>query len=98
MSCENYAKLSPAKFGFAWGVIYALGILLVGWTAWLWNYGTDFVNGLASIYLGYAATFWGAILGAIWAFIDFFIFGWLVAVVYNCSCPRSKKKTSESSI
>jgi hypothetical protein len=89
MSTETM-KLSACKFGFAFGAIWALGVLLLGWSAWLCGYGSAFVALFSSVYLGYAASFLGAIFGALWGFVDFFIFAWLVAIVYNgCKCPRS---------
>lgn len=94
----NYARLAPGRFGFAWGLIWALGILLIGWAAWLWGYGMLFVRVLGSCYLGYAPTFLGAILGAIWGFVDFFIFAWLVALIYNCCCNKCSKSSTESSV
>ena len=93
----NHTRLAPVKFGFSWGLIWALGILLTGWAAWLWGYGIPLVTVFASVYIGYAPTFWGAIWGAIWGFFDFFIFTWLVALVYNgcCKgCPRSSRESS----
>lgn len=94
----NYVKLAPAKFGFAWGVMWALGILLTALTAWLWGYGLEFVQALSTIYIGYSPTFLGGIIGAIWGFIDFFIFTWLVALIYNCCCSKCKKSVGESSV
>lgn len=85
------SRFCPGRFGFAFGLIWALGILLMGWAAWLWNYGVDFVNVMGSVYLGFKPTFVGAIIGAIWGFIDLFIFAWLVALVYNCMCGRKSE-------
>ena len=41
------------------------------------------------IYLGYQATFWGTVIGAIWGFVDLFIAGIILAAVYNaCVCGK----------
>lgn len=85
---EKSHQLHPIKFGIALGSIWGLGWLLLGWTAWLWQYGIPIVNDVSSAYWGYAPTFDGAIYGAVWGFIDFFVFGWLVAKVYNCGFFR----------
>lgn len=84
-------KLCAGKFGFAFGLIWALGMLLLGWAAWLWGYGTPLVALWSTVYLGYAPTFLGGIYGALWGFVDFFIFGWLVIVVYNACCKCCNK-------
>lgn len=94
----NYARLAPGKFGFAWGLIWALGLLLLGWAAWLWGFAVPFVQMMGHGYVGYAPTFLGAIWGALWGFVDFFIFAWLVALVYNCCCKSCPKTSGESSV
>ena len=94
----SYGRLAPAKFGFAWGLMWAIGLLLMGWSAWLWGYGMAFVALFASVYIGYGPTFLGAVLGAVWGFIDFFIFAWLVALIYNGCHHCCKKSSGESSI
>ena len=38
---------------------------------------------IASVYIGYSTTLAGTIVGSIWAFIDGFIFGALLAYFYN---------------
>jgi len=38
---------------------------------------------ISSLYIGYAATLLGSIIGAIWAFVDGFIGGVIVAWLYN---------------
>ena len=87
------SKICPVKFGFAFGLIWGLGMLLIGWADWLWEYGEQFVNTFASVYYGFEPTFWGGIVGFFWGFVDFFIFGFLVFWVYNCCtkcCKHSK--------
>lgn len=91
---RNYTQLSKIRLAFALGLIWGLGWLLLGWAAWLWQYGIPIVNLMASAYLGYAPTFAGAIIGGIWGFVDAFIFGFLVALVYNC-CNCCGKKACE---
>jgi len=94
----NYGRLAPGKFGFAWGLIWAIAILLTGWTAWLWDYGTPFVQMMGHLYIGYTPTLLGAVWGACWGFVDFFIFTWLVALVYNCCCKGCPRTSGESSV
>lgn len=94
MSKET-AKLSVLGLGLAIGIIWGVGMLLVGLFGWSADYGTAFLNAMGSIYIGYTATFWGSIIGGIWGFIDGFVFGVLVAWLYNCfSCCGCKGKSS----
>lgn len=95
---KDCARLSAVKFGFAFGLFWGLGMLGVGWAGWLWNYGVDFINVWGSVYLGFKPTFVGGIIGGIWGFVDFFVFTWLVALVYNCCCGKMKSSESQSSL
>ncbi len=90
---ENKQKLSPCGFGFALGLWWGIGMLIVAWFGWWWGYGAAFIATFSSVYIGYAATFWGGVLGLIWGFVDFFIFGALIAWIYNC-CSCCCKKSS----
>jgi len=91
MSDNNYARLCPGKFGFAMGFVWGLGMLILAWAGWLFDYGTGMTASFAGIYWGMAPTFVGGILGFVWGLIDFFIFGWLMAVIYNCCCKSCGK-------
>lgn len=87
-------KLHVLNFGLALGVTWAIGIFLLGLMALLFNWGTELVNDIGSMYIGYKATFLGSIIGAIWGFVDAFIFGVLIAFFYNLfnrCCPGEKK-------
>jgi hypothetical protein len=74
---------NPKALGYALGITWGLGLLLVGWISSLTSYGNNFVSGLGSLYLGYSSSFFGAIIGAVWGFIDLFIAGYIVAWLYN---------------
>jgi hypothetical protein len=75
-------KIQPIAFGIAIGVVWALGVGFVGIIA-MFGWGTAFVSALGSLYIGYGATVVGAVIGAIWALIDGFIAGALIAWIYN---------------
>ncbi len=78
-------KANARALGFAVGVIWALAILLTTLIS-LWSvgtYGRTFLGGIASIYPGYSITTGGALLGVCYGFVDGFVFGWLVAKLYN---------------
>lgn len=89
-------KLHPARLGVALGLTWAIGMFLLGLSAWLFNYGTDLVTVMASLYKGFGPSFVGSIIGAAWGFVDFFITGLLISWFYNCGCC-SKKCDSDCS-
>lgn len=92
---KNSMRLAPVSFGFALGILWGLGMLLIGWAGWLWGYGIPWIQVWGSVYLGFGPSFMGGIVGAVWGFIDFFIFGWLIALIYNL-CARCVKKQDTS--
>jgi hypothetical protein len=85
--------LSPVAFGLAAGVIWAVALFvaaiihMIGGTA----YGAGMVTSLSHVYIGYSATFGGAVIGALWGFFDigigFLVFAWL----YNCFSGANRK-------
>jgi len=85
------SKLCAGRFGFALGLIWGLGAMLFAWAAWKWGYGVPLVALWSHVYPGYAATFVGGLWGLLWGFIEFFIFGLLVAWVYNGCCGKCKR-------
>ena len=79
-------RLNVFALGFALGIVWAVAILFIGIMSWLFGWGVDFVNGMGSVYIGYTPTFWGSVIGTIWAFFDCFIAGIIIAWIYNlCS-------------
>lgn len=79
---SSYQRLNAAKFGLSLGLISAIALFLLAIIATT-GYGQEWVDLIAKVYLGYSANLLGALLGAIFAFIDCFIFGWLWALIYN---------------
>jgi len=95
MSDNKYLKISPVSLGFALGITWAIGVLFVGIMAlYVESFGVAFINSIGSIYMGYKATFIGAIIGTIYAFFDGFIGGIIFALIYNC-CVKCKCRRSE---
>jgi len=94
MTASN-CRLCAGKFGFALGLIWGLGTMLLGWAGWLWAYGLPMIQMWGHVYLGFSATFLGGIYGGLWGFVDFFIFGLLVAWVYNSCCKKCKGGSCE---
>lgn len=92
------ARLSVCSLGIAAGITWALGVILIGLMSTYFGLATNWVDLLKSIYVGFDSTLLGTLIGGLWALIDGFICGALVALIYNhCSkccgcflCKRSK--------
>lgn len=78
-------KLDAGKLGLASGFLCAAYVFLMTLLATWIGYGQHWVLSIQDVYgfLGYSMSFVGAILGAIYAFIDGFVFVWLLALIYN---------------
>lgn len=76
-------KLHPAKFGVAFGIVYALVFLLYGLIAALFGWGGAMAEMIGSFYLGFGPTLGGALIGALWGFAVGFVFFALAAGIYN---------------
>jgi len=79
---EIVARCSWNALGISVGALWAFYIFCCGITA-IFGWGTDFVKLFASLYLGYAASFWGAVIGAIWGFVDGYVAGAAIGWLYN---------------
>jgi hypothetical protein len=79
---DNMNKIQPVPLGVAVGVVWAVYVFCVGITA-MFNWGTGIVHGLGTLYIGYGPSVFGAIIGAIWAFVDGLVAGVIVAWIYN---------------
>lgn len=81
-----HAKLNVLGLGIALGLVWAISMLFVGMTSWLYSWGNSFVDVMGSIYVGYKPTLVGSLYGTIFGFIDGFIGGVLIAWFYNLVC------------
>ena len=75
-------KCQPLPLGIAIGVLWAAYVFFAGIVA-IYGWGVALVDTLASFYIGYGASIVGAIIGAIWAFVDGLIAGVVIAWIYN---------------
>lgn len=82
MSGEKTARLGVLGCAFALGITWGICILFVGWFSML-GWATPLVKIVGSAYIGYTASFFGAILGGIWGFFDGFIGGVIFSFLYN---------------
>lgn len=79
----KHCKLHVLGFAVALGLVWGLGLFCSGILAGLDGYGLDFVKAMSSVYYGYTTGFAGALIGFVWGFCDLFIFGLVVAFIYN---------------
>ena len=75
-------RLNQVALGSAAGIVCGVGLFLTT-LAVMWLGGGEHLILLKKFYLGYSISFVGAILGLVYAFVDGFIGGWLVAFLYN---------------
>ncbi len=75
-------KLSVNALGVAIGVLWAAYVFLCGIAALL-GWGVALVEAFSSLYIGYGPSIVGAIIGAVWAFVDGYIAGVVIAWIYN---------------
>jgi hypothetical protein len=75
-------KCQPLALGIAIGVLWAVYVFFAGLFA-MFGWGTAMVEMMASFYVGYGPSIVGAIIGAIWAAVDGFVAGVVIAWIYN---------------
>jgi len=84
-------KVDWINLGLAFGTTWALGVFFLGLMAWLVGWGTALVDAISSVYVGFAATGLGSVIGLFWGFVDGFIGGAIFAFVYNFICEKRGK-------
>ena len=84
-------KLNVLKFALAWGITFGVYLMVLGWVA-MSGWGADIVNLISTVYIGYAPTFLGGVIGGIWAFFDWGIGMAIVAWLYNAMLGKEAAK------
>lgn len=84
-------RISLCHLGFALGLVWGVGLLLLGLISYSNGYGAEFIKVMGSIYIGYAPTVAGSIVGLFWGFIDAFITGVVIAWIYNYCADKCCK-------
>lgn len=80
-------KLNVKALAAGLGAVWGLYMLFAGWAS-MFGWGTKFVDVMSSVYIGFAPTFSGGIIGAIWGFFDAAVAGAIIAIVYNAVIMR----------
>lgn len=89
---QQIKSLNVIGLGLSCGVLWSLAVFFLGIMASGSIYGHQVVILLGDIYLGYEPTLLGSLIGMVWAFIDAFIGGALLAALYNYFVPKLTKK------
>lgn len=76
-------RICPASLGLSLGVVWGLSILIMGLLAHHYMYGKPFVDAMGQLYIGYAPSIKGSLIGGLIGFVDAFIGGFIVAWLYN---------------
>ena len=76
-------RLNAKAFALACGVLWGLTVFLA--TVWLVIFGFEgqLMQQLDHFYFGYSVSWLGAIVGAVWGFVDGAIGGFVFAWLYN---------------
>ncbi len=97
---KNHCKLSPLALGLSLGVVWGISMLLMGLMAYYFAYAEGFVVAMGSVYVGYAPSILGSFIGGLIGFVDAFIFGVIIAWLYNffgrCHACHGKEKETET--
>jgi hypothetical protein len=75
-------KIEMKGLAIAIGALLATYVFLLGIFA-MFGWGTAIVEFIGNLYIGYAPTLLGSIIGALYAFVDGAIAGIIIAFVYN---------------
>ena len=76
-------KINALKFGFAFGLVYAVIFFLYGMASALFGVGVKFAEMIGEFYAGFGPTIGGAVVGVFWGFGVGFVFFALAAAIYN---------------
>lgn len=87
------ARISSCAMGVAFGTVSALFVLVIGVLAHFMQYGAAWVGMVSSVYLGFAATPLGILIGVAWAFGQGYVFGFVLVYVYNAVVKRCNCKS-----
>lgn len=75
--------LNCKKLGLAGGIIWSFSMFICTILALYTGYSSEFLNLIATVYLGFSISWTGAFIGLIYGFIDAFVGFYLLAYLYN---------------
>ncbi len=75
-------KINLRAAVLSFGITWAIAMLFIGWVA-MFGWGIRVVEVLSSLYIGFAPSFIGGIIGAVWGFFDGAIGAAIFTFIYN---------------
>ncbi len=81
-------KLNVRAFALAFGIWWGVGILLGTWWVIAIGGATGEATFLGRLYIGYAISPLGSLIGLVWGFADGLIAGAILAWLYNALAAR----------
>ncbi len=78
----KHSELNVKAMALTIGILWGASVLLMGIVA-MRGFGANFVEALGTVYLGFAPTFTGSIIGGVHGFVEGTIGGALIAWLYN---------------
>ncbi len=79
-------RLHVLGLALAMGTTFAVMMFVFGLIAWATGLWAGAVEVIATAYIGYAPSLLGSVVGALWGFVDGFVFAALIAWLYNVFC------------
>ncbi|MFA5878768.1 MAG: bacteriophage holin [Candidatus Margulisiibacteriota bacterium] len=76
-------KLDVKAFALSAGILWGLGMLIIGLADISTTWADAFGAVMSTVYIGYAPTLIGSIIGGIWGFLDAAIGAMIFAWLYN---------------
>lgn len=76
-------KLNVNAFGLACGILWGIGLFFITWWIIAFEGVTYDRTIIGLVYRGYSISPWGSVIGLIWAFIDGWVGGIILAWLYN---------------
>jgi len=74
--------IDRTALGLTAAIVWAGAVVVLGITSRI-GWGDRWRRLLADVYVGYDESLPGLVVGAVWAAVDGFVGGWLVATVYD---------------
>ena len=88
-------NLDSKAFGLALGIVWGGITFLLGLLDMLYFWGNSWGKMMTMVYLGYNPSIIGCVIGAAWGFVYAWIFGLMVALMYNRLVDENKTETEE---
>jgi hypothetical protein len=76
-------RLNTKAFALTCGILWGATVLLATWWLLIFGFKGQLISNLDHFYFGYTFSWFGAVIGGIWGFLDGAIGGFAFAWLYN---------------